>query len=54
VRIRRSDFERFLADGSTGRAGAAASDAGPNAHDFWGGEPVGRAEPSKSNETNGR
>jgi excisionase family DNA binding protein len=48
VRIRRSDFERVLADGSTGRTGAAVSDGGPSAEDFWGGEPVGRAERSTS------
>ena len=45
VRIRRSDFERVLENGSTGRAAVEASDPAPNADDFWGGEPVGRAEP---------
>src|SRR5438105_3944901 len=41
VRIRRSDLERVLAEGST----AAARQKGPSAEDFWGGEPVGLAEP---------
>jgi excisionase family DNA binding protein len=47
VRIRRSDFERLVTEGFNGSrtAGTAASD-GPNADDFWGGEPVGLAEPS--------
>jgi excisionase family DNA binding protein len=42
VRIRRSDLERVLEDGST-QGGKAAE--GPSAADFWGGEPVGLAEP---------
>jgi excisionase family DNA binding protein len=46
VRIRRSDFDRVVADGATGRTTAVAIEQGPNADDFWGGEPVGRAEPS--------
>lgn len=50
VRIRRSDFERVLANGSTGRAAGAGSVPGPDANDFWGGEPVGRAEFSVSSE----
>jgi excisionase family DNA binding protein len=43
VRIRRSDLERVLQDGATqtGKGG----DEGPSAADFWGGEPVGLAEP---------
>ena len=47
VRIRRSDFDRVLADGYNAgtRAGAGG---GPSADDFWGGEPVGRAEPGPS------
>jgi excisionase family DNA binding protein len=43
VRIRRSDLERVLQDGST-QAGKKASESGPSAADFWGGEPVGLAE----------
>ena len=45
VRIRRSDFERVLADSYTGGPGSPASDAGPSAEDFWGGEPVGVVDP---------
>ena len=41
VRIKRSDFERVLAESYTGGPGAAASATGPSAEDFWGGEPVG-------------
>src|SRR5690242_18934984 len=44
VRIKRSDFEQVLARSYTGGA-AAAADAGPSAEDFWGGEPVGVADP---------
>jgi excisionase family DNA binding protein len=47
VRIRRSDFERILSDGYNGGAAAAtAQTASPSAEDFWGGEPVGLAEPA--------
>ena len=45
VRIKRSDFERVLAESYTGGDGASRQDAGPSAEDFWGGEPVGVAEP---------
>ncbi|MBV9798068.1 MAG: helix-turn-helix domain-containing protein [Solirubrobacterales bacterium] len=49
VRIRRSDFERLLTDSYTGAAGATKEeDGGPTAEDFWGGEPVGVAEPAPS------
>lgn len=45
VRIKRSDFERVLAEGySTGNAGTSQQ-SGPSAEDFWGGEPIGVAEP---------
>jgi excisionase family DNA binding protein len=46
VRIKRSDFERVLAAGYN--AGSGSSDGaagGPSAEDFWGGEPVGLADP---------
>jgi excisionase family DNA binding protein len=47
VRIKRSDFERILEESYSG--GRASSTAGvPSADDFWGGEPVGLAEPSNS------
>ena len=45
VRIKREDFERILEDGATGGAVATGADASPTAEDFWGGEPVGLAEP---------
>ena len=45
VRIRRSDLERLLREGSTAPAGSSAEHTGPSAEDFWGGEPVGMAEP---------
>lgn len=47
VRIRRSDFERLLTDSYTGTASAGTDEGGaPTAADFWGGEPVGLAEPA--------
>ena len=45
VRIKRSDFERVLAESYTGGSGSPAGDAGPSAEDFWGGEPVGVVDP---------
>jgi excisionase family DNA binding protein len=45
VRIKRSDFERVLAQSYTAAASPAGHDAGPSAEDFWGGEPVGVADP---------
>ncbi len=45
VRIKRSDFERVLAQSYTGGPGAVAREAGPSAEDFWGGEPVGAVDP---------
>ena len=43
VRIKRSDFERILAQSYN--AGAASTPpAGPSADDFWGGEAVGFAD----------
>jgi excisionase family DNA binding protein len=46
VRIRRSDLERVLEQGSTAAARSGSRAAGPSAEDFWGGEPIGVAEPS--------
>lgn len=43
VRIRRSDLERVIEDGST-RGGKTTGNDGPNAADFWGGEPLGLGE----------
>ena len=45
VRIRRSDFERLLAEGYSARASPPASEASPSAQDFWDGQPIGFAEP---------
>jgi excisionase family DNA binding protein len=45
VRIKRSDFERILTE-SYSAGSPAAADTGPSADDFWGGEPVGLAEPA--------
>jgi excisionase family DNA binding protein len=53
VRIKRSDFERVLDEGYSAGTGATRQEAGPSAEDFWGGEPVGLAEPDPSAEGNG-
>jgi excisionase family DNA binding protein len=45
VRIKRSDLDRILADGYRGAPPPSADTSGPNADDFWGGEPVGGVEP---------
>ena len=46
VRIRRSDFERLVAEGYSGRAGkSVAQGQGPTAEDFWSGEPIGVVQP---------
>src|SRR5437588_8799182 len=50
VRIRRSDLERVLEQGSTTGAADSAPPAGPSAEDFWGGEPVGLAEPANGSD----
>ena len=41
VRIRSSDLERVLEQGSTTAGKATAANGGPSAEDFWGGEPIG-------------
>ena len=51
VRIKRSDFERVLAQSYTAGAGAGGQDAGPSAEDFWGGEPIGVVDPGVAPET---
>jgi excisionase family DNA binding protein len=53
VRIKRSDFERVLDEGYSAGTGATSQEAGPSAEDFWGGEPVGLAEPDPSAEGSG-
>jgi excisionase family DNA binding protein len=45
VRIKRSDFERVLDQAYTGGGTSGLQDSGPSAEDFWGGEPVGIADP---------
>jgi excisionase family DNA binding protein len=45
VRIKQSDFERIIEEGYSGGTRQPATDGGPSADDFWGGEPVGLAEP---------
>jgi excisionase family DNA binding protein len=44
VRIKRSDFERILAQSYSGATAPPTEQSGPSADDFWGGEPVGLAE----------
>src|ERR1700676_3716284 len=48
VRIKRSDFDRVVAENYNAGGGAARAEAGPSAEDFWGGEPVGLAEPGQA------
>lgn len=43
VRIKRSDFDRLLADGYS--AGGGDQDGAPSPDDFWGGEQIAIAEP---------
>jgi excisionase family DNA binding protein len=45
VRIKRSDFERILHESYSAGAGVPSRRSSPSADDFWGGEPVGVAEP---------
>jgi excisionase family DNA binding protein len=44
VRILRSDFDRLVEDGYRSGGSGGEQNAGPNADDFWSGEPVGRAD----------
>lgn len=48
VRIPRSALDQLIESGSQGSAPAPPSPGGPSADDFWGGEPVGGAEPDPS------
>ena len=54
VRIKRSDFERVLAQGYSGGNVTSSQQSGPSAEDFWGGEPVGLAESDPSAPANER
>jgi len=53
VRILRSDFDRLVEDGYQPGGSPTARDVGPSAEDFWGGEPVGRADPGPDEEEDG-
>lgn len=48
VRIKRSDLDRIVERGYQGSSSPASDITGPNATDFWSGEPVGAAEPVPS------
>ena len=45
VRIKRSDYERYLQEGYNGPERQVQRPASPSGDDFWGGQPVGVAEP---------
>src|SRR5690348_12565096 len=45
VRIKRSDFERVLERSYSASPPEQPGEPGPSAADFWGGTPVGLAEP---------
>ena len=45
VRIKRSDYERYLQEGYNSGERAEQRSDGPSGDDFWGGESVGLAEP---------
>ena len=45
VRIKRSDFDRVLAQSYTAGSGTGGQEAGPSAEDFWGGQPIGVVDP---------
>jgi excisionase family DNA binding protein len=53
VRIKRSDFERVLEQGYSPGSSAAGQVSGPSAEDFWGGTPVGLAEPASGDDAAG-
>ena len=46
VRIKRSDFERILEESYSAGTAPPSGRASPSADAFWGGEPVGVAEPA--------
>jgi excisionase family DNA binding protein len=51
VRIKRSDFERILEESYSAGSAPPSGRASPSADDFWGGEPVGVAEPAPGGAT---
>ncbi len=52
VRIKRSDFERLLAQGYRAGDDSQARRSGPSAEEFWGGEPVGMVESASDGASN--
>ena len=54
VRIKRTDFERILEESYSGAPPARETQPDPTANDFWGGEPVGRAETARASDEPGR
>jgi excisionase family DNA binding protein len=54
VRIRQSDLNRLLEEGSTARGAARpATTVGPSAEDFWGGESFGHADAPNGDQRDG-
>ena len=53
VRIRQSDLERVLEQGSTAANRPTATNDGPSAEDFWGGEPMDALESESGIESAG-
>src|SRR5581483_762527 len=51
VRIKRSDFERVLEQNYNPGTVSVTPTPGPSAEDFWGGTPVGLAEPEHADPT---
>lgn len=51
VRILRSDLEHMLEEGYTVGSTLTGREPGPTAEDFWGGEPIGVAEPRSDENT---
>ncbi len=47
VRIKQSDFDRVIARSYDPGGGRGGQSEGPSADDFWGGTPVGLAEPGE-------
>lgn len=54
VRIKRSDFDRLLAEGYSASARPGHPETGPSAEDFWGGGPGGSAGSDLSAERDAR
>ncbi len=50
VRIKKSDLDRVVENGYQNSPPSGSAATGPNATDFWGGEPVGIAEPAPEQE----